>query len=224
MTEAGAEVAFDLELDHGRCVGVRIPADDAPLVDEERAHASRLGPVRRRTWIAGRVALRAALARTGVEAGPILPDDRGAPRLPRGIAGSVSHKEGWAVALVSREDHARIGVDVEEDRARGRDVSSRVCTDEELVEIAGLDPDARGREVILRFSAKEAIYKALDPFVRRYVGFHEVSVTPRPDGTAVVRETLSSGEGRFVIEVCWRRVEGLVLTTARVVPAPPYHR
>jgi 4'-phosphopantetheinyl transferase EntD len=142
--------------------------------------------------------------------------------VPPGVAASISHKESWAVALVARVgagDRARIGVDVEEDRPRLRDVSSRVCTDDELAEIASLDADARLREVILRFSAKEAIYKALDPFVRRYVGFREVAVTPRADGTAEVRPALAAGEGPFAIEVRWRRVEGLVLTTARVCPA-----
>jgi 4'-phosphopantetheinyl transferase EntD len=80
--------------------------------------------------------------------------------------------------------------------------------------------DARAREVLLRFSAKEAIYKALDPFVRRYVGFLEVEVTPRPDGTADVRSQLpeaSDGARAFAIDVRWQRFAGLVLTTARVV-------
>jgi 4'-phosphopantetheinyl transferase EntD len=88
-----------------------------------------------------------------------------------------------------------------------------------LAEIAHLDVSDRAREVLLRFSAKEAIYKALDPFVRRYVGFGEVAVSPLPDGSARVTPDLRDGEGPFVIEVRWRRFEGVVLTTARVVRA-----
>jgi 4'-phosphopantetheinyl transferase EntD len=70
--------------------------------------------------------------------------------------------------------------------------------------------------VLLRFSVKEAIYKALDPFVRRYVAFREMSVSPRADGTAEVRPHLPAAEGPFEIEATWRRTSGLVLTTARI--------
>jgi 4'-phosphopantetheinyl transferase EntD len=71
----------------------------------------------------------------------------------------------------------------------------------------------------VRFSAKEAIYKALDPFVRRYVAFEEVQVSPRPGGDADVVATLRPAEGPFVIAATWRVLEGLVLTTARVSPS-----
>jgi 4'-phosphopantetheinyl transferase EntD len=215
--------AFELVLEHGLCTAVSLPgapeaADalaQAALRPEERALAATLGGVRRTTWVGGRVALRLALERAGLDAPPVLADDRGAPALPRGIAGSISHKEELAVALVAREGTARIGVDVETDAARKRDIASKVLAPDELAEIAHLAADEREREVLLRFSAKEAIYKAIDPFVRRYVGFHEVSVTPRPDGTAVVRARLAE-KTRFAIDVRWRRLRGVVLTTARI--------
>jgi 4'-phosphopantetheinyl transferase EntD len=146
----------------------------------------------------------------------VLADDRGAPQLPAGVAGSISHKESIAVALVARDPSARVGVDVEADRARTLDISSKVLTPGELPEIAAYTGAERDREVLLRFSAKESIYKAIDPFVRRFVGFKEVSVSPRPDGTAEVRDHLGPDSGRFSIEVRWRRLHGLILTTARV--------
>jgi 4'-phosphopantetheinyl transferase EntD len=165
------------------------------------------------------VALRLALERVGIEAPPVLIDDRGAPTLPQGVGGSISHKEELAVALVARETGgACIGVDLEIDRPRTIDISSKVLTRGELHEVAHLAPAERDREVLLRFSAKEAIYKALDPFVRRYVGFLEVSVTPRPDGTAEVQATLPE-KTSFAIEVRWRFVQGSILTTARVEAA-----
>ncbi len=217
-------IAFELTLDHGLCLGVWLPraAEDADalaqgvLRAEEIATAATMTPVRRRTWIGGRVALRLALERAGIDAPPVLVDDRGAPTLPRGIGGSISHKEELAVALVAREPGgARIGVDVEGDRPRPIDISRKVLTQGELLEVAHLAHAERQHEVLLRFSAKEAIYKALDPFVRRYVGFHEVSVTPHPDGTAAVRPTLAE-KASFAIDARWRVVEGAVLTTARV--------
>ena len=74
----------------------------------------------------------------------------------------------------------------------------------------------RGSEVLLRFSAKEAIYKALDPYVKRYVGFREVAVTPLADGTAKVLMCLAQKEGPFDVDVRWMRTEGLIVTTARI--------
>ncbi len=157
--------------------------------------------------------------------GCILADDRGAPRFPPGVAGSISHKETLAVGLVAAVTSgatghvSRVGVDVEIEAGEARgtaDIASHVLAEDELAEVAGLDSEARAREVLLRFSAKEAIYKALDPFVRRYVAFHEVSVSPRRDGTAEVRPHLRPGEGPFAVEVSWRREESVILTTARI--------
>jgi enterobactin synthetase component D len=224
MARVIADVAFDLELAHGRCVGVRLPEAlgvvealaDAALLPEERAHAATLGAVRRRTWMGGRIALRQALALEGIDAPPVLADGRGAPALPPGVAGSISHKEDMAVALVAREARAKLGVDVERDTPGKLDISKKVLTDEELAEVAKFGSAERAREVLLRFSAKEAIYKALDPFVQRYVAFREVAVTLRPDGTAVVAPRLPAAEGTFVMDVRWMRRDGTILTTARV--------
>ena len=163
--------------------------------------------------------MREALARLGQPRVVVPSDDRGAPVLPAGIAGSITHKEALAAALVARESQARVGVDVELDAPRSLDIAPRVLTAGELGEIAHLDATERAREVLLRFSAKEAIYKALDPFVRRYVAFGEVAVSPVADGRARVTPSLRDHEGPFVIEVRWRRFEGIVLTTARVAPA-----
>lgn len=218
------DVAFDLELPHGRCVGVRLPEAlgvvealaEGGLLAEERAYARTLGAVRRRTWLGGRIALRQALAREGIAAAPVLADARGAPALPPGVAGSISHKEDMAVALVAIDGRAKLGVDVERDAPGKLDISKKVLTDEELAEIAKLGSAERAREVLLRFSAKEAIYKALDPYVQRYVAFREVAVTPRPDGTAVVTSRLPAAEGTFAMDVRWMRRDGTILTTARI--------
>jgi enterobactin synthetase component D len=226
MRSVAAEIAFDRTLEHGRCVGVRIPGAE-PAVDAlaetslapaERTRAMSLPFLRRRTWVGGRVAMREALERLRLPLLAIATDDRGAPILPSGAAGSISHKESLAVALVAQEPYAKVGVDIEMDVPRSQDISSRVLTDDEIAELASLDPASLAREVLLRFSAKEAIYKALDPFVRRYVGFKEVGVSTRPDGTARVSIHLERAEGPFAIDVRWLRFDGIVLTTARVSP------
>ncbi|HZU81796.1 MAG TPA: 4'-phosphopantetheinyl transferase superfamily protein [Polyangiaceae bacterium] len=223
------DVAFDLTLAHGRCVGVRLPEDDArlealaqvALAHDERAFAERLGRLRRRTWVGGRAALREALVRSGLAAPPCLADERGAPTLPAGIGGSISHKDDLAVALVAQGE-AAVGVDVEVevDAPHRIDIAPRVLTSSEAEELAGLDPAARAAQVLLRFSLKEAVYKALDRFVRRYVAFTEVAARPRADGGADVTLFLApgstAGEGPFLVEATWRRWQRFVLTTARV--------
>jgi enterobactin synthetase component D len=221
-----ADIAFDLTLEHGRCVGVRIPTADetldalveTALSPDEQMRAMGLPVLRRRTWVGGRAAMHEALDRLGVRSETVPADSRGAPVLPAGIAGSISHKEGLAVALVALEARARVGVDVEMDVPRPHDLSGRILAADEVAELANLDAVALAREVLLRFSAKEAVYKALDPFVRRYVGFKEVSVFTRADGTAQVTTHLEHAEGPFAVEVRWRRFDGIVLTTARVSP------
>jgi 4'-phosphopantetheinyl transferase EntD len=221
------DVVFDLELVHGRCVGIRIPdlpdavealAESMLPALERNAHSTRFA-VRRRAWVGGRVALRRTLTLLDIEAPAILSDDRGAPMLPSGVAASISHKDWIAVALVARETEARVGVDVETDVEPSSAIASRVLAGDELCEVQALDSTVRLREVLVRFSAKEAVYKALDPFVRRYVGFKEVSISLLPTGDAVVRSQLRAKEGPFAIGVTWRRHDGLVLTTARVAPA-----
>ncbi len=231
-------VAFDWPMAGGRCLGIWLPPEGASadasgitmLTAREQAIAASFGPVRRRTWVGGRAAMREALIREGVTPFAVLSDDRGAPVLPPGMAGSISHKDAApgaaprsglpaaiAVALVAREETARVGVDVELTASRSSiDVASRVLAADELAELALASAEARAREVLLRFSAKEALYKAVDPFVRRYVAFDEVSVTPFPDGSARVELRLREGEGPFCVAVRWRELGGLFVTTARV--------
>jgi len=211
-------VAFEIDLAHGSCVGVRFGADAdlAALHPDEAAHAATLAPRVRVAWAGGRVALRAAAARVGVSLGAILATPRGAPSLPAQIAGSISHKETIAVALAARADGATRGIDVERDVVRKVDIARKILRDEELAEIAPLAPEARAREVLLRFSLKESIYKALDPYVARYVAFHEARVRPRDDGTADASLHLAKDDGAFDLELRWLRRDGLLVTTARI--------
>lgn len=205
-------------------MGISIPAgpfEEGALRPEELAVAGGWGAVRRRGFVAGRTALRMALDRSGIDAPPVLTDDRGAPRLPPGVTASISHKEHVAIALVAWESVARVGVDVETDAPSRVDIARRVLTPEELAEVDSLEGAERGRAVRLRFSAKEAIYKAIDPFVRRYVDFQEMRLRLLDDGGAEVEARLARGEGPFEIDVAWRRWSDglpLLVTSARVRP------
>jgi 4'-phosphopantetheinyl transferase EntD len=196
-----------IELDHGACVIIELGDHDAALArlaPAELQRAGELSPPRRRDYIAGRTALHLALGSTA----PILTDDRGAPILPDGWVGSISHKGALAAALVAPAGLGHVGVDLERAAPPRADIAPRILTPRELAAL----PD-RGRAVTLRFSIKEAIYKAVAPYVQRYVGFTEVELDL--DGeTVTVRSALP-----FAIEATWREHAGHWLTTARATPA-----
>ncbi|MCB9571084.1 MAG: 4'-phosphopantetheinyl transferase superfamily protein [Kofleriaceae bacterium] len=188
----------------------------SPRCAPRSAHAAALTPVRRRDWVAGAARARRSPGRRRC-AWPLLADDRGAPVLPAGVLGSVSHKAGLAVALATGDGAAagwRVGVDVEAVTGARVDISRRILTDAELAEVAGLDGEARARAVALRFSIKEAVYKAIDPFVRRYVGFREVAVWPGGGAVAAGVATVDSALP-VVVEAAWIELGDLWICSAR---------
>ncbi len=220
------ERRFLVELPFGTCVGVALP--EAPLFElpaalhaGEAAFARALPEATRAAWVGGRVALRAALAALGVDAPEaILTTARGAPLLPADAVGSVSHKRTIAVALAARASSPRatVGVDVEELRPLRADIARRVLTPDERAALPAEGP-ARDAAVLLRFSAKEAIYKALDPWVQRFVAFEEATVARASDGALSATLALTGGEGPFSVELHdagGAGQEGLVVVAARV--------
>jgi len=195
-----------IDTPHGRCVILELDEqDDLPrLVGGEHELAERLGPVRRRELAAGRAALRSAL---GIEAA-ILPDDRGAPQLPDGWVGSISHKGLRASAIVAPSGAGFVGVDIEVAAPPRMPIEKRILTVPEQRRIS--DP----REVTLHFSIKEAIYKAIDPIVRRYVGFTEVELVIGAGGSVSVR-ILDPSKLPVHVEAWWQERNGVWLATAR---------
>jgi 4'-phosphopantetheinyl transferase EntD len=153
------------------------------------------------TFAAGRRALCEALG----EACEIGRDDRGAPVVPRGH-GSIAHKAGpdRVVAVAIAADHL-VGIDVERALPPRQAIERRILTPREQ---AALGDDRR--QVSLVFAIKEAIYKAVDPVVRRYVGFTEVEVDL---DTRIVTSALP-----LDVDVWWTELtapESLWLATAR---------
>jgi 4'-phosphopantetheinyl transferase EntD len=210
-----------LAVAHGACVIVALAAADADaalaaLAPAEQERAAQLGPGRRREFIAGRTALRLALAGDAPAATPLLSDDRGAPVLPAGWVGSISHKAttggSLAAALVAPAGTGRVGVDLERAGPPRQDIARRVLTARELAQLARDEQAARGSAVTLRFAIKEAIYKAIDPYLRRYVGFTEVELDFAGDAVAVTTAL------PLAIEAAFSTHAGHWLATARAVP------
>lgn len=179
----------------------------ALLPREEQDRAAQLPPLRRRDLVAGRAALHLAADALGLPEHAILSDDRGAPCLPAGWIGSVSHKGVRAAAIVAPADGTWVGLDLELAAPPRQDIARRILTPREQAAL----PD-RGPAVTLRFAIKEAIYKAIDPTLRRYVGFTEVELDVG-EGTATVTSALP-----LAIEAAWQEHGGHWLATARARP------
>jgi enterobactin synthetase component D len=224
-------VRFQRELANGICVAVSLP-DDPGFAPPPAVHPGEVAFVhaspaaRRASFIGGRVALRTAIAALGdptsaASLSPILSTPRGAPALPPGFVGSISHKREIAVAIAARAEptpRTTIGIDVEVPRASRVDIAPRVLTPDERATLAALDPAAREAEVLFRFAAKEAIYKALDPWVQRMVSFQEVEIVTAPDGQRRARLALARGEGPYRVDLHDGGGEGLLLVVASVTP------
>ncbi len=194
---------------HGRCVLVTLDDDEladalAALPTAERALAETLSAIRRRDLIAGRTALHLAAGEFG---SPFLTSPRGAPILPGGWVGSISHKGATAAAIIAAASDGWVGIDLERAAEPRVDIARRILTAREQEAL----PD-RGRAVTLRFAIKEAIYKAVDPIVGRYVGFTEVELEIG-EGTASVSSALPA-----TIEATWREHGDHWIATARARP------
>eukprot|EP00551_Chaetoceros_affinis_P012390 CAMPEP_0203673686 /NCGR_PEP_ID=MMETSP0090-20130426/13549_1 /ASSEMBLY_ACC=CAM_ASM_001088 /TAXON_ID=426623 /ORGANISM="Chaetoceros affinis, Strain CCMP159" /LENGTH=456 /DNA_ID=CAMNT_0050539391 /DNA_START=434 /DNA_END=1804 /DNA_ORIENTATION=+ len=167
----------------------------------------------------------------------ILKDQYGRPQVPKGYIGSISHKKTTGVALVnclpivSEDDNSSpssppslrprigIGVDIEQTFSPRRSIAKKILTKNELEHLGKLNGVTVDEEVLLRFSLKECVYKAMHPLISQWVGFQEAEIHPHEDGTATVTLNLKSGahEQFDTIQAHWRRVEGgYFLTSSKV--------
>lgn len=147
----------------------RIGKFEAALWPVERAAAATMKPHRAAAYASGRRAAHAALAALGVGARPVTSCGR-KPRWPAGVVGSIAHSRALAVAVVARRRQALgVGVDVEAEGRVGARLAKRVLVDPERRRLAQA-------HWTLAFSAKEAVYKAVNPVVGEYLGFGDVQI------------------------------------------------
>jgi 4'-phosphopantetheinyl transferase EntD len=104
-------------------------------------------------------------------------------------------------------------------------IAKKVLTEREQQSLGNLPGVIVDEEVLLRFSLKEAIYKAAHPLICQYVGFQEAEVTPFADGTATCNWYLDTKADQKISKLTahWRRIPGddnskedFFLTTASV--------
>ncbi|KAB1144951.1 4'-phosphopantetheinyl transferase superfamily protein [Streptomyces luteolifulvus] len=201
---------------------------DAHLYPEEAAVVAQAVPKRRREFAAVRSCARRAMEKLGVPPQPLVPGERGAPRWPAGVAGSMTHCEGYcAAALVRATDLASLGIDAEPHQALPDGVLAAVSLPDErdrLRLLAHQHPHIHWERLL--FSAKESVYKAWFPLTGLWLEFTEadieVGVEPgeRPGGRfhaellvpgpVVGGRRIGSFEGRWTVR------QGLVATAVTV--------
>jgi enterobactin synthetase component D len=217
-------VAFVEALSHGVAVGIYLPDSPDPVPAEvldqlhpaEREAAAGMRAYRQVSYTGGRLAIQVAMEQLGGPLESVGSGPRGEPLLPGGLAGSITHKRTLAVALVAREAHGALGIDLEDLHPARDGIAERVLRPEELEAIAHLPSDRRWTATAVRFSIKEAVYKAVHPFVNRYVGFEEASCQLDVDGTARVDLLLNEESRQFRVEARYYWLPGQVLSTVRI--------
>jgi 4'-phosphopantetheinyl transferase EntD len=162
----------------------------------EEVHVVQSAPKRRRDFALGRACARAALAGLGHGEAVIAKGGDGAPLWPPGIAGSITHTDGYAAALVGESGRfAGIGIDAERVGGVTPDLWPRLFTGAEQERLrTEADPL---RVATLFFSAKEACYKA---WARKgALAFREIEVTLDEGGFVAIRHGTNLN-GRYVVE------------------------
>ncbi len=148
----------------------------ARLTPEERAFATGERGRRQIEYAGGRLAARAAAQALGVDWGPLMTGEEREPLGPVGFTVSITHKNDLAIALVARDAEGCVGIDLEGDGRARLSIASKVCRPEELLEVEALPEQEKWPSVMVRFAVKEAVYKAVFPFVRHFFGFQAASV------------------------------------------------
>ena len=157
--------------------------------DDEMRLAEEMPPARRADFLVGRCALHRALRDAGLTAGAVLRAGR-RPLLPAGIAASISHSGGVAVALAGPAGRfAPLGVDVEL-TGIPPGAAHLVLRPAEASLIEGPREISAAR-LLGAFSAKEAAFKALSPRLGdRLPGLRSVRLHPHPGGYVAFAEAL----------------------------------
>ena len=151
------------------------------------AELANAGRKRKAEHLAGRIA--AAHALPGHTVPGIGPS--GEPLWPEGVSGSITHSGTQAMAVVTCDHPAIIGIDCE-----------TILSENEAQEIKDGVIDAQEEIVLSRsgypftlaltlaFSAKESLFKALFPKVQSWMGFDSTRVTQLDDKTLTLALTL----------------------------------
>ncbi|BBY79061.1 4'-phosphopantetheinyl transferase [Mycolicibacterium pulveris] len=167
------------------------PAEITPLPEEEPLIARSVAK-RRNEFVTVRYCARQALSQLGVGPVPILKGEKGEPRWPDGVVGSLTHCEGFRGAAVAKQGAVRsVGIDAEPHGVLPDGVLDAISLPAERAELAELPAGLHWDRIL--FCAKEATYKAWFPVTRRWLGFEDAHIVFYVDD--------SGSAGRFISRI-----------------------
>lgn len=193
-----------------------------PLFPAEERVIARAVDQRRREFRTVRGCAAEALAQFGLPRPPLLPGRRGDVTWPPGLTGSMTHCTGYRAAAVARlADVAALGIDAEPHDVLPAGVLDLVARPEErglLTELARDRPQVCWDRLL--FSAKESVFKAWYPVMRRELDFDRAGVVLDAAGRFTARlvgEVLElPGRRLGTLSGRWRVVDGVLLTAVAV--------
>ncbi len=200
-----------IDLDSANLYSVlgRVSDYSQELYPQERLDWGKMKGQRSLEYSSGRRVAHKALSIAIGESLPILIDQR-RPVWPKGWVGSISHTKNKAAAVLGREcDYAGIGIDLALQNSVTERIAERITTPSERTTLtADLATQI--------FSAKEAVYKAVNPISREFLGMRDVEIefdkTGRKFQAKTLRQRRSTkmvtlGVGYIgTVENCWLSV------------------
>lgn len=177
----------------------RVADHSASLHPAERELVATAGRARTMAFSSGRRAARCALGELAIHDQPVLAHGR-APVWPAGVVGSITHSAALAAAVAGHTAHwAGVGADLTTQRRVTARVAKRLLLPAERAAL----PSDDWRTAI--FSAKESVYKAVNPMCGEFLAFQDVQITVANSNAftaATTRPCASSaavaiGAGRF---------------------------
>ncbi len=106
-------------------------------------------------------------------------DNRGRPVWPNGFKGSISHSKDFAASLVTQSSQIKsIGLDIERvvTKEKLAVIEKTVLSDSESQFINSLSSQDKLKYATIMFSAKESLFKMINPLSNCYIKFHEGEV------------------------------------------------
>ena len=179
--------------------------DVSLALESELACTTQMVAKRRDEFLTGRTCARRALRAFGVADAPLLAAEDRVPRWPQGVVGSISHTRGLCVATVAAADtYLGIGIDVERRDAVKVKLERYIATPAEAERHA----DVPGWRT-LAFSAKEAVFKCLNPPTGLWLEFRDVELIEIAGGRFRAHVT-PKDVAPFEIGGLWAEVEHFV--------------
>lgn len=152
-------------------------ADPSQLPTEEFRLVAHAAPLRQRAFASGRACARAALALLGCGPVVIPAHAGGGPAWPQGFVGSLTHVDGYSLAVVGLRTHwASLGVDAEWASQVTPDLWPNILTPGEFGRLEAAPAGDRQMLAAIAFSAKEAFYKAQHPLTGAWLDFLDAEV------------------------------------------------